>query len=234
MNSRLALLETLSRELSALVSLLLLSSYYLDNGAILLLLRMVVQLTFVTQRPPAPSNPQILPTVFASLFGILYHTFILPAISDSASPYEYSHGSVLVDFVGEKGPVSRWRLVFLDCQILLIQLAALAITFEHGKLQNGTDTSGQDVEAEEQGTRRSQDGQDIELQEMAQGIDGESALGAHPTDRFYTDYTVIELEIIKSLRELAKIKVTSTGVYPENGPVGSALSSVMARMAHQT
>lgn len=226
-------LEALLRDLSALVAILSGCSYCLGNSAAVLITRMVVQISFVTQRPPAPSNPQILPVVFASIFALLYHAFGLPSNAGDLHRYEYIHGSILVDFVGERGPVSRLRLIFLDCLILLLQLATLAITFEHGMLQNRKGDSRQDVVAEEQGTRRSEE-EGIESQELNQSIEGDSALGSHPSDRFYMDdYTIIELDITNSLRGLARTTPASVAVDPENGAVSSALGSVMARLVHQ-
>jgi hypothetical protein len=228
-------LETLLRDLGGVVAILGGAAYLIDNGAAILLLRMVVQVSFVTQRPPAPSNPQIAPVIFIFTLALIYHAFGLPSNTSDLHRYEYSHGSLLVDFVGERGPVSRLRSIFVDCLILSIQLTMLAITFEHGKLQNRKGGSGQDVEAEEQGTRRSQDGQIVELQNMNQGTGGESGLapGSHGSDHFYMDHKVLDVDIWKSLRELARSTTASSAIDSENGAVGSALGSVMARLVHQ-
>lgn len=112
-------------------------------------------------------------------------------------------------------------------------LISQAITFENGKLQDKKRENEQDLEAEEQGTRRSQDEQGIELQDLTQSMDGGTALGTHPSDRFYTEYTAIDLDIVTSLGDLARTTTTSAAIDTENGAVSSVLSSVMARMVHR-
>jgi hypothetical protein len=83
----------------------------------------------------------------------------------------YLHGGLLLDFVGQLGPSSKFRLVLLDIFILFLQLIALAATVKRrsmGKTKPPTAAraarttsdsavatlSGQDHDAEERGLPR--------------------------------------------------------------------------------
>jgi len=83
----------------------------------------------------------------------------------------YLHGGLLLDFVGQLGPSSKFRLVLLDIFILFLQLIALAATVKRrsmGKTKHPTAAraarttsdsavatlSGQDHDAEERGVPR--------------------------------------------------------------------------------
>lgn len=90
-----------------------------------------------------------------------------------------------MDFIGQKGPSSKFHLLLLDCLVILLQVAhlsahitrqrlkdgapatAIAVTTPYGRQYNAapTTSSRQDVDAEERGVRRSQDGDEaIEMQ----------------------------------------------------------------------
>lgn len=226
-------IEHLLQQLDALVYIQAGIIYYLDNAAAILLLRITVQISFIAQRTPGPARLQIAPVALTALFTLTYHIFVFSSNPHNTNQYEYANGGILVDFVGERGPVANWRLVSIDCLIFLMQLAMLAITYENGKLRIKTGDNGQDLDLEEQSIQRSQEGQDIELHDLGMGIVEETAVGSHPADVFYTNRTVIDLDIVTSLRELARTTATSTAIDPENGVVSSALSSVMARMVYR-
>jgi hypothetical protein len=38
----------------------------------------------------------------------------------------YLHGGLMIDFIGQQGPTSKWRLVFLDMCLLVLQLVMVA------------------------------------------------------------------------------------------------------------
>ena len=94
----------------------------------------------------------------------------------------YIHGALLIDFVGELGPISRFRLVLLDIVVTILQFVILAIILEREGLKKDmegslgpaptttleeTDLAGQDLDAEEQGLHRSAMlAGDIELQSL--------------------------------------------------------------------
>jgi len=99
----------------------------------------------------------------------------------------YIHGALLIDFVGELGPISKIRLVLLDFLTMVLQFVILAIVLEREGLKKDmigslggsaaattleeTGLAGQDHDAEEQGVHRSalggmQEAEDIELQPL--------------------------------------------------------------------
>ena len=74
----------------------------------------------------------------------------------------YLHGGLFVDFVGEKGPISKTRLVLLDLLTVTIQLILLAVVMNRRDLTKvmsrnltqgygSTATPMQDLDSEEQG-----------------------------------------------------------------------------------
>ena len=99
----------------------------------------------------------------------------------------YIHGALLIDFVGELGPISKTRLVLLDFLAMVLQFVILAIVLEREGLKKDmvgslggsaatttleeTGLAGQDHDAEEQGVHRSalggmQEVEDFELQPL--------------------------------------------------------------------
>ena len=137
----------------------------------------------------------------------------------------YLHGSLLTNFVGELGPISRWRMLLVDIFIALLQVVMLGVILERRGLKNAIDNRvpgvrgpglvssalplSQDLDAEEQGIRRSQDdlGNDIELQAL--GKEGERddtpAVGSkrneHALDAFYSGQLLIaDLHLVETVR----------------------------------
>lgn len=84
----------------------------------------------------------------------------------------YLHGGLLIDFVGQLGPISKLHLFILDVWILLLQLVMLAAYMERQKLKSppssattagtgateATGASQQDHDAEERGVLRESSG----------------------------------------------------------------------------
>jgi hypothetical protein len=78
----------------------------------------------------------------------------------------YLHGGIFIDFVGEKGPISKIKLVAFDLLTLLLQLMMLAVLIEWQNLKSTssapTTTTGaaaptgttQDHDSEERGVHR--------------------------------------------------------------------------------
>lgn len=108
-----------------------------------------------------------------NLFCMLLHLLTpLPAASEVSRGY--LHGGVLVDFVGQKAPTSKFSLLFLDITLLALQCFMLSVNMEKDRIkrilnpsqrpagQSGaTDTAaattthpGQDHDAEERGVLR--------------------------------------------------------------------------------
>ena len=95
----------------------------------------------------------------------------------------YIHGALLIDFVGELGPISKIRMVLLDLAIMVLQFVILAVVLEREALKKGmeggfgtaassteeeTGLGGQDHDAEEQGIHRSLAAEtgDVEMQPL--------------------------------------------------------------------
>lgn len=99
----------------------------------------------------------------------------------------YLHGSFIIDFIGQKGPTSKYQLVTLDLLILALQCVMLAVHVEKERLKailspnNSTPASSltpstaaipsQDLDAEERGVIRNivTDGSDgMEMHELGE------------------------------------------------------------------
>lgn len=73
------------------------------------------------QRPPDEPRPY-LPAV-AGLFVVNFVLHLLwPAPSAGEDTRGYLHGGLVIDFIGQQGPTSKWKLSGLDICILLLQL----------------------------------------------------------------------------------------------------------------
>ena len=154
--------------------------------------------------PPLPGG--ILPLfvllmMCSNVLAFLSHSVIFPAPAATAETARgYLHGGLTIDFVGEKGPVAKWRLGVLDAVVATLQVVMVGILLERRRIQRGiegTPTTGstaaarhndheavaeeqetQDIEAEERGVRRSEE---IELQRLTVD-DPRSAGGASDKD----------------------------------------------------
>lgn len=88
-----------------------------------------------------------------------------------------------MDFIGQKGPISKFHLVVLDLFLLALQLIMLPGSIQRRKLRDAATAaessspssattssapanSRQDADAEERGVRRSQEEEGIELQNL--------------------------------------------------------------------
>ena len=124
-----------------------------------------------------------------AIFGTNILCIILHIYSRASEAGEavrgYIHGGLFVDFVGQQGPISKFKLVSFDLLTFILQLVILAVTIERVSLRaeaggaavgvsRGTsDQVGepllQDLDSEERGVFRSDaaGGEDIELQTLA-------------------------------------------------------------------
>lgn len=91
------------------------------------------------------------------------------------------HGGLLIDFVGQKSPVERWRLIGLDLSVLVLQVLVLGATLERraigrdsgrlGNVEEVAEVQRQDHDSEERGVLRqigrgSSVVEDIEMQDL--------------------------------------------------------------------
>ena len=139
----------------------------------------------------------------------------------------YLHGGALIDFVGVKGPVGKFGLASLDLLVTGLQVGCAAVVAEKHNLRatgsgagrNSTMNrgTGQDIEAEEEGVRRSEEFaatenlRSIELQPLQRSITGSTdnehggdetaVVLEHPLDSLATGQHIIaNLHILDIIR----------------------------------
>lgn len=101
----------------------------------------------------------------------------------------YLHGGLFIDFIGQKGPISKLRLITFDILVIVLQIVMMAVMLEkertHAALPgepatsseassssgSSSSTQAQDLDSEERGVHRLQEitdpnDDDIELHEM--------------------------------------------------------------------
>ncbi|KAF7506973.1 hypothetical protein GJ744_011104 [Endocarpon pusillum] len=232
------LLENLLRSFDALIYLELSALYYLDCAFGLLILHTIVQLFFLSERPPglpAPPTRSALGAVIGSnLLCTLLHLLKARPEAGEASHF-YLHGSIIIDFVGQLGPTSKWRLYCMDTLVLALQVGQLAMGIEKRRLQAAekrTQGSIQDLDAEEAGIIRSESSRN-EAHEGLEGMELQELLGTgqtehearsdqsslHVLDEFYTGNT-----ILARLNVVDTISSELRGTTSATDPTGGALS----------
>ncbi|KAK6336494.1 hypothetical protein TWF696_002044 [Orbilia brochopaga] len=141
--------------------------YFLDVSFVRFLLRAIVQINLFAQRPPNFPTPQRSQkrSAVVSIFGSTLICFLFHVFSEAPSASEatggYLHGGMIIDFVGQEGPISKFRLVFLDILILLLQLTMLAVKVSKQDLLDSSPptrgTPAQDLDSEERGVNAALD-----------------------------------------------------------------------------
>jgi hypothetical protein len=131
------------------------------------------------------------------LFGFAVN-FLLHAISQAPSAGEetrgYLHGGLMMDFIGQQGPTSKWKLVTLDTCVMILQLVMVSVTVKRRELKKklGNAASGSsaadEAEAGDNGdgtahapANREQDA-DSEERGLLRRTDTLSDIGAEPSD----------------------------------------------------
>ncbi|KAI0200209.1 DUF1746-domain-containing protein [Astrocystis sublimbata] len=206
---KLRFLRSLTHNLDTLVYAELSVLYYMDCSFFRLAIRWMAQQLFIS--PKDDDNRLIVPSyhvfaVFApNLFCILLHLIYSPAEAGEASR-GYLHGGILVDFIGQAAPSTRFTLILLDLIVLAIQCLMLTVNIEKERIRNVTNPprvvagatglaiarppTTQDHDAEERGVLR--DGPqmddlnetvDVEMRSMGNrdgdgGSDGEGEEGS--------------------------------------------------------
>ncbi|ROW16207.1 hypothetical protein VPNG_01931 [Cytospora leucostoma] len=114
--------------------------YYMDCSFARLALRSLVQYMYLTPKPedflklmPAP-RPQVYTIFGSNIICMLFHLiFALPEATETTRGY--LHGGVIVDFVGQKAPTSKFSLILLDGLVLLLQCVMCAVWLEKDRLK---------------------------------------------------------------------------------------------------
>ncbi|KAI9784098.1 MAG: hypothetical protein M1839_002602 [Geoglossum umbratile] len=171
--------------------------YYMDVSIFRFILRAAIQLNFLTPKPPIfPEMPKHRPYI-AAIFGSNILCFLLHLLYARPEAGEatrgYLHGGMIIDFVGQKGPTSKLRLIALDLVVLALQLVMLSVHIKRQTLKSMTSTARrsssvtatpaegvsppvQDLNFEERGLHRG-DSEPIELQTFPPTHDNSTAQG---------------------------------------------------------
>ncbi|KAK8089052.1 hypothetical protein PG997_004013 [Apiospora hydei] len=175
LGKKLAFLTHLLGCLDTLIYAELCTLYYMECSFFRLFLRWLPQWTYLTPKPEniifLLPNYQASAIVGPNLLCMLLHIVTsLPQASEASRGY--LHGGVLVDFVGQRPPTSKFTLLLLDAVLLGLQCVMLAVSMERDKVRKiikpprsratsggtaGASTrpaSNQDHDAEERGVHR--------------------------------------------------------------------------------
>ncbi|THX43457.1 DUF1746-domain-containing protein [Aureobasidium pullulans] len=160
-----AFLQDLVRNLDLLIYAQLSTVYYMDCSFTRFLVRAVIQFMFLTPKPaflPEPPHPRpYLGAIVGSNFLIILLHVLLDHPEAGEATRGYLHGGLAMDFIGQKGPTSKFHLVLLDILILLMQLIHLAATVTRQRVKQQTSTTTtpptalQNHDFEERGQHRS-------------------------------------------------------------------------------
>ncbi|KAF2970163.1 hypothetical protein GQX73_g3363 [Xylaria multiplex] len=137
-----------------------------------LFIRWMAQTLFVS--PKTEDTVLIVPNYHVSavvapnLLCMFLHLISLPLEAGEASR-GYIHGGILIDFIGQKVPSSRFTLILLDAVVLAIQCFMITVNIEKERIRNvirplrvnansrvnvGASVTGQDHDSEERGVSR--------------------------------------------------------------------------------
>ncbi|KAE8352104.1 hypothetical protein BDV28DRAFT_135746 [Aspergillus coremiiformis] len=182
--AKIAFIDRLLRDLDILIYCQLSALYYMDCSIVLFAIRAIVQLIFFTPKTPPfdpTRNQPFIGAIFVSnAFCMVHHNFVSQPEAGEATR-GYLHGGLLIDFIGQKAPVSVARLLFSDLLVLFLDLVMLGLIVERVKTTEATvpvpaisgvieTPSEQDHDSEERGVLRHNSarstGDDIELNEL--------------------------------------------------------------------
>ncbi|KAL8642140.1 MAG: hypothetical protein Q9228_001132 [Teloschistes exilis] len=217
---------------------------------------------YFTPKPPVMnaaislSGPQIVMIFGINLLSLFLHSVYAPPIAGEATR-EYLHGGLLIDFVGQKSPVSPVRLVACDFVVLALQLVLLSVTCDRRKLDDGIyapanggqagAAASQDHDHEERGIRRSEEADGIELQSLRPLREGHTgseeigerhelmgtshmAIGEHPGDVFYSgQYVLSVVDIVGTVKGQWTQSYTTATRSTGSGSVGASAAAELAR-----
>ncbi|KAL9079879.1 MAG: hypothetical protein Q9157_001281 [Trypethelium eluteriae] len=157
-----------------------------------MVLRAIVQFFYLTPKPAIfPDPPQNRPypvglILGTNVFCALLHLWAVRPEAGEATR-GYLHGGLLLDFVGQRGPSSKFHMIVLDALVLSLQLVMLCAFIERQSLKRALATTAvsnattaqqdsgssvsltQDHDHEERGLLRSapQELEDIELRPLS-------------------------------------------------------------------
>ena len=153
-----------------------------------------------------PQRPQVFAIFAPNLLCVLAHIIWGPTLASEANR-GYLHGGIIVDFIGQKPPASRFGLLALDLLILGLQCFMLAVHQEAERLWKAVRPQGgaavgtvgvspappttQDHDAEERGVLRDTPGtgdpEDIELRSLTSSTAAGSGSGVDAANMSWAD-----------------------------------------------
>lgn len=230
---RIQYVESLLVTLDALIFVELAIAFYISNRTFLLILRIACQIFYVQQHKienietPAQLPPVLITNAICLIINLVSGR---PQATIKAS-HGWQHGGVIIDLIGERGPISKWRLLAQDLLILTLQIVMLAVGHERHVIETG-EKDGQTIEAEEAGVRTSQEGaapaRAEEPHETEEGIEMQSFLpsteGATSTAVDTEEDVILTLNVRRSLKGL--LARTSDGA---EGQADSAIDRAAER-----
>ncbi|PGH05457.1 hypothetical protein GX51_02981 [Blastomyces parvus] len=133
-SSKAVMLERLLRDLDMLIYCELSAVYYMDCSILHFTIRAIVQFIFFTPKagplPEATTNAPPIVTVFLSNIACMLLHYISSAPTAGEASRGYLHGGLFIDFIGQKGPVSKFRLFLFDLLVFGMQLIMLCVVLE--------------------------------------------------------------------------------------------------------
>ena len=247
-------LQALVIALDSLIFIQLAIDYYQNNLTLLLLLRLASQVFYVQKHKIGniETPTQLTPVVIVNIICLITHLIHARPEATYKAAHGYIHGGIIIDLIGEKGPISKWRLILHDLMIFGLQVLMLAIGHESSVATSGKKkgTTSQDHEAEEEGVRRSQEGttpaqaeaDDDPPAETEEGIEMQSFLpsaeGASSNALDTEDDLILTLNLRRSLKgmmarssELAAADVDGTTVMGRATESAERFREVISRLA---
>ena len=208
--------------------------------------------------PPPPTHRPYIGIIFGNnIICILLHLFFRPPAAGEATR-SYLLGGLVIDFVGQESPVSRWRLLALDALVLALQVLILAVTLERKKLEledrdipvEEIEEVRQDHDSEERGMLRRDDNSqsDIELQDIRHTSSGrtggdedrerdellESDRGTEPRDQHPLDHTLTGQAVIVNVHVMDSIRSQWHSTANASGEATASGAAAVAAVAGRT
>ena len=188
--------------------------------------------------PTLPDQRPYIGTILVTNIScMLLHLMFSPQTAGDATR-GYLHGGLVIDFIGQASPVSRWRLVAVDVLCLGLQMLMVGVTLEKGRMQGmgrimmAGFQGAQDHSAEEAGILRSDPAvrEGIELQPIRAASEDRTGGGynraehdvldqdlgqedEHPLEAYYSgDQMIAKLHIIDTIRTHWKTRSVTANV----------------------
>ncbi|KAI9834731.1 MAG: hypothetical protein M1819_002816 [Sarea resinae] len=139
-------LDDMLRNFDILIYCQLSVLYYMDCSLFRFFIRAFIQFLYLTPKPPIfPDPPRNRPYAGAILGSnvlcLLLHIFLARPEAGEATR-GYLHGGLVMDFVGQEGPISKFRLASFDILVLILQIVMLAAFIERRKVNDVTTRIG--------------------------------------------------------------------------------------------